>query len=639
MKPNSPSAQNYLILTLLAIQLLTIKTFATNYYVSNNGDDSKNGLTPETAWETISHVNGQEFNPGDSILFQRGNTWRNDPLRVSSSGNLNNPVVYGAYGEGEKPEILGSISVITWTNVSGNIWASENSISNDPWQIGYDGPEIFFERGDNSVEWGVHQDYTSNYSNLINEFDWTWNNNTIYIYSSSNPNSLYREVEIPQQAQGILLLDHNYVSIDGLAVKYFGDSGIYDQYSTIQLYGLRVVNCETAYIGRKEGGAAYGLSVHHSNSYYAYNEIHDCGRRGVSLTIYQTTPITQSNIIIEHNHFYPGFHTTSLDCSTTGGHTIENITFRNNLVEGNPDMQLDGVNPNSNHIFMDNQSGGAGLVRNIFIYNNIFVYAHGSSVKIGEVANVEIYNNTFYNFNPSLANWQAHVYLTNTPATTIVKNNIFYNNATDNRWTGVKVQESTRNNVVIDNNLYYQSSTGTRFYWCDAGTSYRVDQWETYKSATGYDVHSSEPENPLFKNAPTDFSLSENSPAIGIAEPLELVKTDYYGNTRSNETDLGAIQYNINTNTNISSQTQNPVTIMQSKKGEIKISLSNQRDQKLKFRLLNLQGMLVYQSPVTNLSDSESSSTINVSGLKKGVYILECSNGNSIISTEKVLVR
>jgi hypothetical protein len=43
------------------------------YYVdSENGDDNVNGLSPETAWQTIAKVNSIDFNPGDSILFRRG---------------------------------------------------------------------------------------------------------------------------------------------------------------------------------------------------------------------------------------------------------------------------------------------------------------------------------------------------------------------------------------------------------------------------------------------------------------------------------------------------------------------------------------------------------------------------------------
>lgn len=60
-------------------------TAATTYYVANNGNDNNNGLTPATAWKTLDHVSDQTFQPGDSILFRRGDTWR-ETLYVNSSG-------------------------------------------------------------------------------------------------------------------------------------------------------------------------------------------------------------------------------------------------------------------------------------------------------------------------------------------------------------------------------------------------------------------------------------------------------------------------------------------------------------------------------------------------------------------------
>jgi hypothetical protein len=58
---------------------------ATDYYVSNAGSDGNTGLTPEEAWRTIAHVNGQSFLPGDSVLFRRGDVWR-ETLFIHSSG-------------------------------------------------------------------------------------------------------------------------------------------------------------------------------------------------------------------------------------------------------------------------------------------------------------------------------------------------------------------------------------------------------------------------------------------------------------------------------------------------------------------------------------------------------------------------
>ena len=52
----------------------------TAYYVSNDGDDNNDGLTPETAWKTLNHVSRASgawdapsiMKPGDAIFLRRG---------------------------------------------------------------------------------------------------------------------------------------------------------------------------------------------------------------------------------------------------------------------------------------------------------------------------------------------------------------------------------------------------------------------------------------------------------------------------------------------------------------------------------------------------------------------------------------
>lgn len=71
------------------------------YYVSTNGNDSNNGLTPETAWATLAKVNAANddgtLHAGDGVFFQRGGLWRGG-LRCAFG------VTYSAYGTGEKPK-------------------------------------------------------------------------------------------------------------------------------------------------------------------------------------------------------------------------------------------------------------------------------------------------------------------------------------------------------------------------------------------------------------------------------------------------------------------------------------------------------------------------------------------------------
>ena len=43
------------------------------YYVDSGfGCDQNDGLTPETAWETLKNVNATTFMPGDEILLKKG---------------------------------------------------------------------------------------------------------------------------------------------------------------------------------------------------------------------------------------------------------------------------------------------------------------------------------------------------------------------------------------------------------------------------------------------------------------------------------------------------------------------------------------------------------------------------------------
>ena len=97
---------------------------AKNYYVSSNGNNSNDGLTEATAWQTIAKVNSFIFGWGDFILFKRGDTFYGNI--VVSRNNLN----YGAYGNGAKPIITGLSTVTGWVNLGGNIW--EAPVTNVP---------------------------------------------------------------------------------------------------------------------------------------------------------------------------------------------------------------------------------------------------------------------------------------------------------------------------------------------------------------------------------------------------------------------------------------------------------------------------------------------------------------------------
>lgn len=93
-----------------------VEVTGTCYYVSNDGDDSNDGLSPETAWATLHQANNSGAQPGDGIFFRRGDLWRGTLQCVPG-------VTYSAYGEGEKPKIYGS---------------PENGAGGEKWELWYD---------------------------------------------------------------------------------------------------------------------------------------------------------------------------------------------------------------------------------------------------------------------------------------------------------------------------------------------------------------------------------------------------------------------------------------------------------------------------------------------------------------------
>ncbi len=71
------------------------------YYVSNSGNDANSGTSPAAAWRTIGKANGANLEPGDSLLFQGGQTFNgNLVLGSNDSGSAVSPVTISSYGSG-----------------------------------------------------------------------------------------------------------------------------------------------------------------------------------------------------------------------------------------------------------------------------------------------------------------------------------------------------------------------------------------------------------------------------------------------------------------------------------------------------------------------------------------------------------
>src|SRR5262249_28352673 len=77
----------------------------TTYYVDSvAGNDSNNGTSASTPWQSLGKVNSMTFAAGTQVLFKPGDSWTGT-LRPQGSGWSTAPNTIGRYGIGANPVI------------------------------------------------------------------------------------------------------------------------------------------------------------------------------------------------------------------------------------------------------------------------------------------------------------------------------------------------------------------------------------------------------------------------------------------------------------------------------------------------------------------------------------------------------
>ena len=80
---------------------------SSSYFISQSGNDNNLG-TISDPWKTLERVSRQTLNPGDSVLFNKGDRF-DGHLSINGSGTETLPIVIGSYGTGNKPIISAEV--------------------------------------------------------------------------------------------------------------------------------------------------------------------------------------------------------------------------------------------------------------------------------------------------------------------------------------------------------------------------------------------------------------------------------------------------------------------------------------------------------------------------------------------------
>lgn len=248
----------------------------TVYYVSGDGDDRNDGLTPQSAWKSLHRVSTAALQTGDGVLFRRGDVFRG--MITAQSG-----VAYGAFGTGEKPRLYGWDKNLAdpalWveTDRAHHIWKLTERIL-DPGTLVFDEGRAhavklipsykngrFVCRDDESRPFDMRREMRRDL-----DIYWHFEDRLTTVPSrgedfpipemtleslgelylrcdGGNPGTVFSSIEALTRRPMFAVGDCANVRIDNLCMKYIGLHAVAAGGECVA--GLRVTNCEIGWIG------------------------------------------------------------------------------------------------------------------------------------------------------------------------------------------------------------------------------------------------------------------------------------------------------------------------------------------------------------------------------------------------------
>jgi len=297
----------------------------TAFFVSADGSDENDGLSPDTPWATLTKVNQFPLQPGDAVFFRRGCTFR-------GALTARDGVTYSAYGDGPKPILCASpfngARYGEWipTEVP-DIYRFSEKLYDDVGCLVFDDGAAFgykatvhFNKSLNLTDGTTFRSWRDLSSDLSFYHDLggpnicgTDENSTLYLKSTQgNPAERFHSIEFNVRTNGIQIAGHN-IRINNLCVRCCGCHGV----GAWNADGLTVDWCTFEWIG---------------GSMQFYCEDSRPVRFGNAVEIYGScTDFTVENCYI--NQVYDAGITHQFSSDTDEEIVMRDVQYRGNLIE------------------------------------------------------------------------------------------------------------------------------------------------------------------------------------------------------------------------------------------------------------------------------------------------------------------
>ena len=517
----------------------------TYYLNSISGNDSNDGLTPETAWQTLERASTEEYSAGEKLFLSTGCTFYGK-LQLRVDGSKDRPVIVSSYGPDNGNASLplidakGYIAAIQIEN-GRHVEISNLELIADA------GTPVDTEASTSRYGVLVVADEPGQYPGIQ-----LINLKIHHIFATEN---IDKDGMNPTSNMGmgigIMMNNENAkisnVLIEGCSIAMTGHTGIRifgygDNEGSTYLDGVNIENNFLNHIGgpgmvpgRCENVVVRGNVVDHSGSSI------DPRMHGRGSGIW---PWTCNNVLIENNRF---MHARGI-ADSCGAHidfNSKNVVVQYNLSMDNAGGFVEILGNDHNCCYRYNISINDGFrikgedgahQEGKVLWTSGYV---GRAKKTGPF-NSYIYNNTIY------VNEDIRSCFSFAPTTDgiLIANNIFYIlgetvDVSGDQDTRVEDQSQAISNVVFTNNLYKSADI--------LPASLNIEDSNPFVGDPGFqNTGGIEPGDYI----PANISLIQNKgikiqqipgDSVGLVIGLE-VKTDFFGNPIKDLPDMGAIE-------------------------------------------------------------------------------------------------
>jgi Ca2+-binding RTX toxin-like protein len=492
------------------------------YVDSKIGSDTNAGTSANQAWKSITHVNAQQFQPGDQILLKRGDIY-DTGLRIKNSGTAEAPIKVGAYGVGANPRFDGSEELVgaKWVETSpgSHVWTTAIAARG-----GEDPDRIKFNGVDGHIE-------AANTGAITTPGDWTWGNGVLSVYSTTNPSSAFKSIALQVDNKMVEVLNAKHVILQDLDVTMarYGFNVSNSQAVTVEnsnaysntMNGFTIASSSgvvlrggSAYENGRDGEGSSTMHIGHgvlitsgsNNNLVEGMRLYANSEDGVQFGSY----VMNGNIIRDNEIF--NNREDGVDIKGWGNHS-----FIGNNIYGNTEL---GINLNSdgtmtltgNYISSGNaQAFETGYAGAVISSNNTYVGANSSTVSLlsanrtssfshdtfidgglGSMKAIDVAagtnhvfeDSTFVMRNPNTALW-----IHGSANNVTLKNNTFYSEG------AVLVRFDSGKTINSDYNHFYRADSASAWFQVDSATGRKIYgsadlQSGNYGSAWGLDQHS-----------------------------------------------------------------------------------------------------------------------------------------------------